>query len=143
MRVSEDVAPHYEPRLFFPGFIECTVAARNSLEASLLRAPLHARWFTLDADCVLLRPSEIELSENERRMVAEAVVATGGLFALSDRLALYGAREWELYDDLIRRLDHRVRDIHQLFEEDLEIFWAERSTSFNWEQRTFRARGTS
>ncbi len=30
MRVSEDVAPFYEPKLFFPGFPECTVATKNA-----------------------------------------------------------------------------------------------------------------
>jgi alpha-galactosidase len=141
MRVSEDVAPFYEPRLYFDGFEECSVAARNSLEASLLRAPLHARWFTLDADCALLRPTETDLITNERRMVAEAIVATGGLLALSDRLALYGDDEWQLVGDLLARLDHGPREIHQLFEQDVEIFWNRSSSAFNWNERRFHTRG--
>ena len=137
MRVSEDVAPHYEPQLFFPGFEECTVAARNALEATLLRAPLHARWFTLDGDCALLRPTLTELTLDERQIVAEALVATGGLFAISDALGLYGENEWSYFDDLVSRLDHSPREVHQLFDIGLELFWGKSSANFDWQKRTF------
>ncbi len=94
MRVSEDVAPYFSPRVFFPGFEENTVSARNAIEASVLRAPLHQRWFTLDPDCVLLRPSDTELSRLERTVVKEAALAASGFVALSDDLALYDQETW-------------------------------------------------
>ncbi len=140
MRVSEDVAPHYEARQFFSGYEESTVSARNAIEASLLRAPLHARWFTLDADCVLLRPVETELNAHERLMIGEMVVATGGLLALSDRLSLYGPEEWRIFDSLRSRLDHQPREVHQLFERDVELFWSNSASRFNWDDRTFHVR---
>lgn len=100
MRVSEDVAPHWEPRIFAPGFPESSVATRNAIEQSALRAPLHRRWWQNDPDCLLLRPSETELSAHERRVLADAVLGLGGFCVLSDDLGLYGAAEWELVEEL-------------------------------------------
>ena len=137
MRVSEDVAPYYEPRLFFPGFPEATVAARNAIEASLLRAPLHARWFTLDPDCVLLRSSETELTPHEREMVSAAALASSGFVVLSDRMALYGDEQWRVAQDLFARASHGPRTLSDPFADDLEVTWDGHRAVFNWERRTF------
>ena len=102
MRVSEDVAPYFSPRVFFPGFEENTVAARNAIEASVLRAPLHQRWFTVDPDCVLLRPTDTELSRFERIVVKDAALAASGFVALSDDLALYDQETWDEAETLYR-----------------------------------------
>jgi len=96
MRVSEDVAPFFAPREFFPGFEENTVAARNAIEPSILRAPLHQRWFTLDPDCVPLRESDTELSPSERVVVRDAALAASGFIALSDDLSLYTQATWDV-----------------------------------------------
>lgn len=105
MRVSEDVAPFFQPRDYFPGFEENTVSARNAVEATLLRAPLHRRWFTLDPDCVLVRPVETELSATERLVVRDAALASSGFIALSDDLALYDDATWQLANDLYREAE--------------------------------------
>ena len=105
MRVSEDVAPFFEPREFFPGFEENTVAARNAVEATLLRAPLHRRWFAVDPDCVLVRPVETDLTEVERLVVRETALASSGFIALSDDLSLYDDSIWTLVDDLYREAE--------------------------------------
>ena len=96
MRVSEDVAPHWEPREHFAGWPESTVAAANSVEQTLRRSFLHRRWFANDPDCALLRPRNTELSSTERRTVADTVLGTGGFTMVSDDLSLYGPEEWEV-----------------------------------------------
>jgi alpha-galactosidase len=104
MRVSEDVAPFFQPRTFFPGFPENTVAGRNALEPSLLRAPLHHRWFTLDPDCLLLRRRETELTEAERSAIAWGAAAVSDFLVLSDDLSLYEADDWDLAQQLWREV---------------------------------------
>ena len=117
MRVSEDVAPYFYPRTFFPGFPENTVAGKNALEASLLRAPLHNRWFALDPDCVLLRTTETELTANERELVAWGAVAASSFIVVSDRLSLYSSDEWELarrlWEWAPRGTRHLPRPLHR------------------------------
>jgi alpha-galactosidase len=137
MRVSEDVAPYWAPKIWFPGFEEMTVAARNSVEASLLRAPLHRRWFALDPDCVLLRTQDSELSSNERDFVAATAVATGGFIVLSDRLSLYGPEQWAQLSRLRDHIDDGARDLVDPFATPLEVRWSTGSAKFDWEARTF------
>jgi alpha-galactosidase len=60
LRVSPDVAPHWDPHFRGIGLVmhdEATVpAARNSLRNSINLAPLNRRWWVNDPDCVLLQP---------------------------------------------------------------------------------------
>lgn len=108
MRVSEDVAPFWDPRLSFPGWPESTVAAANSVEQTLRRSPLHRRWFVNDPDCALLRPNDTELSGVERHTVADTVIGTGGFTMVSDDLALYRSLEWAAVEEMganRRRID--------------------------------------
>ncbi len=96
MRVSEDVAPFWQPEQFFEGFPECSVAAQNAVEQSVLRAPLHRRWFLNDPDCALLRPTNTRLSLEERLVLLRTIMGTGGYLFVSDDLSLYGGQEWDL-----------------------------------------------
>jgi alpha-galactosidase len=100
MRVSPDVAPHWEPRSSWPGLAETAVAARNAVTASALRAPLHRRLWINDPDCVLLRPSATELTPEQRRQLADVVGGTGGFTVVSDDLSLYGDEEWAALNGL-------------------------------------------
>jgi alpha-galactosidase len=96
MRVSEDVAPFWSPEQYFEGFSECTVSARNAIEQSVLRAPLHRRWFLNDPDCALLRPTQTDLSNEERLVLLRSIMGTGGYLIVSDDLSLYTGDEWSL-----------------------------------------------
>jgi alpha-galactosidase len=96
MRVSEDVAPFWQPEQFFEGFPECTVAAQNAVEQSVLRAPLHRRWFLNDPDCALLRPTDTRLTSEERLVLLRTIMGTGGYLIVSDDLSLYTGDEWDL-----------------------------------------------
>jgi alpha-galactosidase len=77
MRVSPDVAPHYEPRdgdPTAPGQLSAVLAGRA-------RAYQHARLWISDPDCLIVRP-EVE----RREEWAAHVERWGGLRASSDRL---------------------------------------------------------
>ena len=95
MRVSPDVAPYWEERAVWPGLEGSGVAAENAVRASALRAPLHRRLFVNDPDCVLLRPTNTQLSADQRRTLADSVLETGAFVVLSDDMARYGDAEWE------------------------------------------------
>jgi alpha-galactosidase len=98
MRVSADVAPHWEPRGSWPGFEETAPAAVNAIAASVLRAPLHRRVFINDPDCLLLRPEETELTAEQRSFLVAVIAGVGGFAVLSDDLALYTEAEWSLLE---------------------------------------------
>lgn len=90
MRVSADVAPTWEPAIYWAGFPESAPAAANSIAASVLRSPLHRRVWINDPDCALLRPTNTSLTARQRRAVADMVAGTGGFTVVSDDLSRYG-----------------------------------------------------
>ncbi len=139
MRVSEDVAPFYQPRQFFDGWRECSVAARNAIEPSILRAPLHGRWFTLDPDCVLLRPVHTDLTASQRRLVLDVALATSGFVVLSDRLAHYGEHEWNLAQNAFTSSHAGIRELIDPFSPTVELRGPAGTFRVNWEhgQGTF------
>ena len=96
MRVSEDVAPHWEPGAHFAGWPESSVGTMNAVEQSIRRSPLHRRWFSNDPDCALLRPVETTLTSQQRRVLAETVTGTGGFTMVSDDLSTYSPVEWDI-----------------------------------------------
>jgi alpha-galactosidase len=107
MRVSADVAPQWEPSGSWPGFVETAPAAVNAIQASRLRAPLHRRVWINDPDCLLLRPTDTKLTEQQRLELDATVVNTGAFVVLSDDLSLYGDNEWRRVDELLaRRAEH-------------------------------------
>ena len=95
MRVSPDVAPYWDERAVWPGFEGSGVATSNAVRASVLRSPLHRRLFVNDPDCVLLRPTNTELTLEQRHELADSVLATGAFVVLSDDMARYGDAEWQ------------------------------------------------
>lgn len=101
MRVSPDVAKRWDPTKVLTGLEEAASCARNAIVTSLLRAPLHRRLWINDDDCLLLRPEQTELSPDQRRLLAAAVAVAGAFTAVSDDLALYGAEEWRLLDQVL------------------------------------------
>ena len=75
MRVSPDIAPHWNPPLqdvSQPGSRAAIANARN-------RAPLHGNLWINDHDCALTRPSIMA-----RELIASAMEANGGLRTFSD-----------------------------------------------------------
>lgn len=108
MRVSPDVAPYWEERAVWPGFEGSGVAATNAVRASRLRVPLHRRLFVNDPDCVLLRPTNTDLTTDQRRALAASVLDTGAFVVLSDDMARYGDDEWAEVERL--RAERSERD---------------------------------
>jgi alpha-galactosidase len=94
MRVSADVAPSWEPDIWWPGLKETVPAARHAVMASVLRSPLHRRLWSNDPDCALLRPTDTSLTAHDRRALADTVAGAGAFTVVSDDLARYGEDEW-------------------------------------------------
>lgn len=102
MRVSADVAPHWEPTRHWPGFAEAAPAAANAVRASVLRSPMHGRLWLNDPDCVLLRRHDSSLDDAQREALVATVEAAGGFTVLSDDLTRYGPDEWAAVERLRR-----------------------------------------
>lgn len=89
MRVSEDVAPNWEPEVFglsFPFKHEASLpSARNAIQNILARAEMNHTWWGNDPDCLLLR-REDRLTLPEIQSLATVIGMTGGSLLLSDNL---------------------------------------------------------
>jgi len=89
MRIGADVAGSWEPRylgtsLFF-GAEPHMPSLRNAIQNTLTRAPMHARWWVNDPDCLLVRP-DTRLTLAEVQSLATAIGVSGGSLLLSDDL---------------------------------------------------------
>jgi alpha-galactosidase len=123
MRASADVAPSWEPDIWWAGLKETVPAARHAVMASVLRAPLHRRLWLNDPDCALLRPTDTSLTLDDRRALADTVAGTGAFTVVSDDLTRYGAQEWAALERL-RSLQARgdaVLDIDDPFADPIVV----------------------
>ncbi len=113
MRVSPDTAALWSTHsLRLPGYPDTVPSLRSSMRMSLLRAPLHRRLWINDPDCILIRNTRTRLTPRERRIGAQVIAATGGLRVVSDDLATYSDKEWELIEEINstqKIFDHKLR----------------------------------
>jgi alpha-galactosidase len=90
MRISDDVAPNWEPHLVTPRLRplvrrELTfVSTRNAIRNTINRAPFHRRWWLNDPDCLLVRDHDTRLNEAEVRSLATVIALSSGMFLVSD-----------------------------------------------------------
>jgi alpha-galactosidase len=89
MRIGADIDRRWNPSHFGTEFFfkaePDMPSARNAIQNSLTRAPLHRRWWVNDPDCLLLQP-DIELTEDEIHSQATVIALTGGALLLSGDL---------------------------------------------------------
>lgn len=89
MRIGADVAGDWSPvynnnRQIFK-YEPHMPSLRNGLQNTLTRAPLHARWWVNDPDCLMVRP-DTRLTLEEVQSAAAVTALTGGSLLLSDDL---------------------------------------------------------
>jgi alpha-galactosidase len=104
MRIGPDVAPWWLPspeRWSPPGYGETSPATAYALAAMKARQFMHRHLWLNDPDCVMLRTQQTSLSADEVRRWAMAVGESGGMVLVSDDLALLGAQERALLDEVI------------------------------------------
>jgi len=110
MRIGPDVAPYWFAKYRYhltrdPHALCCKFAIRNMLN----RAPMHRRLWVNDPDCLLVRDSETRLTPDERLSLANAIIITGGMYIISDRLAKLPEAIWVRMAEaerLVRECDH-------------------------------------
>lgn len=98
MRIGPDVAPSWEvPRKAWhpAGYTDTEPATVNALRNTRSRQFLHRRLWQNDPDCLMLRPTETDLTPEQRQAWADAVAGSGGLVMVSDDLSRCGAAEQE------------------------------------------------
>jgi alpha-galactosidase len=87
MRIGPDVSPYWAnvfsrgPQRDMHG-----LATKHAIRNTLTRAFLHGHWWLNDPDCLMLRDTETELSDDEVRSLATAIALTDGMIVLSDRI---------------------------------------------------------
>ncbi len=62
-------------------------SVRHAMRMALQRNWMHGRWWANDPDCLLVREQNSGLSDVERRFLATAIAASGGMVVSSDNLA--------------------------------------------------------
>lgn len=139
MRIGPDVAPNWLPEpAEWPGFTECQPSALNAIRASVLRAPMHARLFVNDPDCLLLRPTGTGLSAAQRKLLATVIEGSGGFVMVSDNLARYGPAQWTALRDLAERTAgaaSETLDLDDPFADTINLRAADRTLTVSWHGR--------
>ena len=109
MRIGPDVAPYwfakYRYHLTRDPHALCTEFAIRSI---LNRCQMHRQLWINDPDCLLLRDTETKLTPDERMSLANAIIITGGMVMVSDRLAKLAPQTWEWLgeiEELVRECD--------------------------------------
>jgi len=106
LRVGPDVAPYwlatYRYHLTRDPHALCT---RFAIRSILNRCQMHRRLWLNDPDCLLLRDSETKLTPEERMCLANAIIITGGMYLISDRLSRLPETAW----DSMARIEPLVR----------------------------------
>jgi len=94
MRIGPDVAPHWLPDPPLVPGIEATLpSTRSAVRSIFARAFLHRRLWLNDPDCLMARSRDTRLGVEERRTLAAAIAASGGMALFSDDVASLGAPE--------------------------------------------------
>jgi 2-hydroxy-3-keto-5-methylthiopentenyl-1-phosphate phosphatase len=103
MRIGPDVAPTWRPapEALIPGLEETVPATRSAVRSILARAWMHRRLWLNDPDCLMVRQRQTHLSREERRSLAAAVAATGGVVVLSDDVPALGEGDRALFRDTL------------------------------------------
>ena len=96
-RISPDAGLSWLPEFPLPRGDKWNLpSARSMLRNTLVRLPMHGRWWINDPDCLLLRIKGTRFSGPEARALASAKAMSGGAFVVSDDLARVPAtrRRW-------------------------------------------------
>jgi alpha-galactosidase len=101
MRIGPDVAPIWEPSGGWPGYADTAPATANALRNTRTRQFMHRRLWLNDPDCLMLRTSDTELSEQQVRTWAAAVAESGGMAIVSDDLGLLDDEARALLDEVV------------------------------------------
>lgn len=119
MRIGADVSGAWEPQ--FHG-IKWLIknephmpAARNAIQNTLSRAPLHNRWWVNDPDCLLVG-TNTQLTDVEVQTLATVIGLTGGSLLLSDDLVSLPPERLEIAQVLLPSLGNRP-EVLDLLEE--------------------------
>ncbi len=110
MRVGPDVAPYWFAKYRYyltrdPHALCTKFAIRNVLN----RCQMHRRLWINDPDCLLLRDTDTKLTPDERMSLVNAVIISGGMYFISDRLTQLVPRTWKRMD----KIERLVRECDQ------------------------------
>lgn len=87
MRIGADVTPYWTNWLARRVLLDVHgLATRHAVLNTLTRAVLDRTWWLNDPDCLMVRDSDTELTEEEVRTMATVFAMTDGMLVLSDRL---------------------------------------------------------
>ncbi|MBN1314431.1 MAG: alpha-galactosidase [Anaerolineales bacterium] len=102
MRIGPDVAPYWfdwaRIRLTRDPHALCT---RFAIRSILNRCQMQRKLWINDPDCLMLRDSRTKLIEDERMSLANAIIITGGMVMLSDRLPELQDEAWDQLDRVL------------------------------------------
>ncbi len=112
MRIGADTDQRWNPSHFGTEFFFKTEpdmpSARNAIQNSLTRAPLHRRWWVNDPDCLLLHTGTM-LTEAEIRSAATVIAITGGALLLSGDLPGIPTERLRIAQQLLPLIGERPR----------------------------------
>jgi alpha-galactosidase len=93
MRIGPDVGTFWKPANKTFG----DPSTAEALHAVISRSFMHRRLWLNDPDCLMLRDVETQLSAEERNALALTIAASGGMFLMSDNLALLAKEQAAIF----------------------------------------------
>lgn len=100
MRIGPDVAPSWLPAEGTP-YPETSPSVQNAWRNTLARSFQHRKLWLNDPDCLMLRPTDTQLSPAQIEAWAWAVAVSGGMALVSDDLALLTADSRRLLTEVL------------------------------------------
>lgn len=101
MRIGPDVAPFWDPLPGRPGHPETAPSVANALRNTVARDFQHRRLWLNDPDCLLLRTTDTQLSDEQVQTWADAVGRSGGMVLVSDDLSLLDRSSRRRFDEVV------------------------------------------
>jgi alpha-galactosidase len=120
MRVGEDTAPFWNPRMGGLQGPNAYIALKNPI----LRWFMHRRWWLNDPDCLLLREKDIDLTFEEKALYARTAGMLDAMLIDSDDLELVDDRGRALLAEAVALKGGRPR-VRGIFGDDLYVIESE------------------
>lgn len=112
MRIGSDTDRRWNPSHFGTEFFfkaePDMPSARNAIQNSITRTPLHHRWWVNDPDCLLLQP-DTQLTQPEILSLATVIAITGGALLLSGDMSTIPPERLRIARQLLPVIGQRPR----------------------------------
>lgn len=112
-RIGCDVGLDWDDKAYMRLMHRERISTYNAINNSMYRRQLNGRAFINDPDVFLLRSDNLELSENEKKLLAFVNKVFGGLIFTSDDISEYNDKQMKLFDETMYVHDYKIVSVDE------------------------------